>query len=62
MSDIDYGRGTWHVGDDGSLSVYGEGGVAVVRLELTPMQLVGLARDMNRAAWGMMAKAQQNKP
>ena len=60
MSDINYGRGTWHVGDDGSLSVYSNGGVQVVRLELTPLQLVGLARDMNKAAWGMMAKAHRS--
>lgn len=59
MSDMDYGRGTWHVGDDGSLAIYAHGGVEVVRLELTPLQLIGLARDMNRAAWLLMAKVER---
>jgi len=57
MADMDYGRCTWHVGDNGALTVYGDG-AELVRLELTPMQLVGIARDMNKAAWVMLAKNQ----
>ena len=59
MSDMIYPRGTWHVGDDGTLAVYSNG-VELVRLELSPLQLVGMARDMNRAAWVLMAETSNN--
>ena len=58
MSDMDYGRGTWHVGD-GALNVY-SGGVAVIRLELSALQLVGLARDLSDEAHRILAKQSNN--
>lgn len=60
MSDMDYGRCTWHVGSDGSLTVY-SGGAELVRLELSPLHLVGLAADMNKVAWSLMDRAQLSR-
>ena len=56
MSDINCGSGTWYVGHDGTFSVYAYGGVELVKLQLTPMQLVGLAADMNKVAWSLLDK------
>lgn len=60
MSDMDYGRGTYLVRPDGTFLVYAHGGVELLKLQLTPMQLIGLAVDLNKVAWSMMDAEKRN--
>lgn len=49
MSDIDFGKGTWHVYDDGSLRVYANGN-EIARIVLRNDQMLKMATDLIRVA------------